>query len=41
MSGTQVFCLAIVVVIVVGGVLVAWAKAFAARKTGKWPEDPP
>lgn len=39
MTGGQLLCLGIVVALVVGAVLITWAKAFAARKTGQWPTD--
>jgi hypothetical protein len=39
MSSGDLLCLGVVTVLVVGAVLIAWAKAFAARKTGRWPDD--
>lgn len=39
LSAGQWFCLLFVALLVVGGVLTTFARAHAARKTGKWPEQ--
>jgi hypothetical protein len=39
LTAGQFFCLAIVALLVIGAGVTAWAKAFAARKTGQWPSD--
>lgn len=38
-TGGQWFCIIVVALIVLGAGITAWAKAFAARKTGVWPTD--
>jgi hypothetical protein len=39
LSGAQIFVMSLCALFVVGVVLTTWARAFAARKIGKWPED--
>lgn len=44
MSGTQLFCLIVVAILVTGSVLIAWADAYSARtkkKRARPPEDQP
>jgi hypothetical protein len=39
LSGAQIFVMSLCGLFVVGVVLTTWARAFAARKIGKWPEN--
>lgn len=37
----QFFCLVLTTLILSASVAIAWARAFGARRTGRWPHDDP